>query len=454
MSKVWLAACLCALEMQPSHAGSATPNTRINENGTTVVADATTDFLSDDGWRQLPRTERQRYFQRSLLAKLEPTGQPALEKLSLYVERYKDAVVFDGRLVVFSVRAVVNDFRHRKISLEGEVSVTQYKSGLASALEALGFDLVRNDIVVLPCASSGNKSFGVATTVTAAMRREPRERAEQVNSIALGWPVRVLRSARPDDLTTGATRGTFRAPRSFSNSVNAEPRESAKSDFDVSQWLLVQSAEGYIGFVRREGIKFMSEYRLPDAMLLVPTTATLANGSVLLLPTATGLRKAPDGRWSIDLASEQLQLQLPMNHVSSTRATFTSSMILELAQPLLGTKYVWGGVTNFGIDCSGFTQFIYRCKGLHLPRDAEEQAIVGMIVGFGPQVVPNLRAGDLVFFVNERGKVSHVAISLDGEKIIHSSQRDVHLDSLTSVREDGEAPLAERILYARRVVGW
>lgn len=91
----------------------------------------------------------------------------------------------------------------------------------------------------------------------------------------------------------------------------------------------------------------------------------------------------------------------------------------------LNTPYLWGGRSVFGIDCSGFTQMVFRQFGIRLKRDARQQAEQGHLVGFLQESL----AGDLAFFDNDEGRISHVGIMLDSERIIHASGK-VRIDPI------------------------
>lgn len=91
------------------------------------------------------------------------------------------------------------------------------------------------------------------------------------------------------------------------------------------------------------------------------------------------------------------------------------------------TPYLWGGRSNQGIDCSGFSQVVYRHFSYDLPRDAYQQAEIGQTVDF----LTEIKAGDLAFFDNEAGKITHVGIMIDNETIIHASGR-VRIDKMDS----------------------
>jgi len=91
--------------------------------------------------------------------------------------------------------------------------------------------------------------------------------------------------------------------------------------------------------------------------------------------------------------------------------------VYEAAMFYLNAPYLWGGRSIFGIDCSGFTQMVFRQFGIRLKRDAWQQAEQGELLGF----IQEARAGDLAFFDNDEGRITHVGIMLDNNRIIHAS---------------------------------
>ena len=99
--------------------------------------------------------------------------------------------------------------------------------------------------------------------------------------------------------------------------------------------------------------------------------------------------------------------------------------IIRKAFQFLNTPYLWGGKTPFGIDCSGFTQLVYKLCGHALLRDARDQATQGEVLSFIEESEP----GDLAFFDNEEGEIIHVGILLDHHHIIHAHGK-VRIDRL------------------------
>lgn len=98
------------------------------------------------------------------------------------------------------------------------------------------------------------------------------------------------------------------------------------------------------------------------------------------------------------------------------------------------SPYLWGGRSQYGIDCSGLTQAIFAQFGIQLPRDAYQQAEQGTTVDFATEI----KTGDLAFFDNEEGRITHVGVMLDGERIFHASAsaRIDRMDSEGIFRQD------------------
>ena len=108
--------------------------------------------------------------------------------------------------------------------------------------------------------------------------------------------------------------------------------------------------------------------------------------------------------------------------------------LLEKAEPesilmhsymFLNAPYLWGGRSPFGIDCSGFTQVVFKLCGIKLRRDANQQAEQGTVINLLEEAQP----GDLAFFDNADKKIIHVGIILPGHQIIHASGK-VRVDRL------------------------
>lgn len=100
-------------------------------------------------------------------------------------------------------------------------------------------------------------------------------------------------------------------------------------------------------------------------------------------------------------------------------------ILITNAMMYLNSPYLWGGRTPFGVDCSGFSQMVYRLNGIDIPRDADEQAEVGITLSFVEESEP----GDLAFFDNAEGNIIHVGIILENNYIIHASGK-VRIDRI------------------------
>lgn len=183
------------------------------------------------------------------------------------------------------------------------------------------------------------------------------------------------------------------------------------------KWVKVITAyDEYEGWISRVQVNLLNyeDYLTMQTTSPVLTVqpVTLANkqtdNSLLLLPAGSTLPFYDNGSSWIE------NEVFGVNDVGQNEAD-----IIATAKSYLNTPYLWGGRTHFGIDCSGFTQTVFKQHGIQIKRDASQQAEQGNVVDF----LPAAEAGDLAFFDNDEGRIVHVGIMLNNEQIIHASGR-------------------------------
>jgi hypothetical protein len=199
--------------------------------------------------------------------------------------------------------------------------------------------------------------------------------------------------------------------------------------FEIAEWTerwvrvitANDSYEGWIGrlqFVMLGHIAYESLKKNPPPITHRAVTQAWkkSDNSVLYLPVGSSLVFLKGTTSQID--NEQFEIIGEIGGTESLDVT---------AKSFLNTPYLWGGRTHYGIDCSGFTQTVFKLQGIYLKRDAWMQAEQGVVIDF----LAEARLGDLAFFDNEQGRITHVGIMLNNEHIIHASGR-VKVDRIDS----------------------
>ena len=192
------------------------------------------------------------------------------------------------------------------------------------------------------------------------------------------------------------------------------------------KWLYIKNEyDHYNGWIDRKQYKsisrdyyeLISSYDSPVCKDLVG----LLQGEKRFFPVLMGSTLPFYKNGMISLEDEVFTFQ---GEVLYPKRTQDGRFVEMTARYYLSAPYLWGGKCHFGIDCSGLVQQVYKIAGYKLPRDAYQQADCGDPIPFD-----ELRTGDLAFFHNDAGRVTHVGIVLASGQILHASG-EVRIDYL------------------------
>ena len=191
------------------------------------------------------------------------------------------------------------------------------------------------------------------------------------------------------------------------------------------RWIRIKNdADGQIGWVDFKMLTKLSDSESDlvakadkSARVMMPMAYAVSenNGQTIPLTAGTCLPNYKDGRFEV----LGVGFRIDPSMVADKSLEMTTEKIMEVVRFFLNVPYLWGGKSALGMDCSGFTQIIHSLFGHQLLRNASEQVTQGMPV----KSLKNAQTGDLAFFDHEDGKISHVGLILDGERIIHCSGR-------------------------------
>lgn len=337
---------------------------------------------------------------------LSPLGNPASAiwpfprlaetptDLSAIVRAYRGAYMTDRSTPWLDVQPEWQD--GKLVALGGSTNIPRLAEGLAKEVSKCFGREIPNKVATLPAEKLGGDPYGVVQIPMALTWAEPSENGTAQTQVLLGEPLFLL---------------------------DATPDES---------YFLVQGIDGYCGWLRADAVKRM------------PRTDFAA---LMRTPAARVVRNAMDDDFRIPPASRLVVAETGADTMTAilpvgTTAEIPAASLRLPASPALGrtavenamreylyTPYVFSGRSPIGIDCSGFVGAGWATVGVQLPRDANQQALMGRIVAT-PWFREAMEPGDILFFLDENGRVSHTGLSMGGLRFVHCSPPEVQITSM------------------------
>lgn len=331
--------------------------------------------------------------------------------LALELCRKQIQTRIDPRFIAFDVNVNIG---RKGIAVNGVVHNIQVLTAFKTELkEAFPGKPITEDVLILQ--RDFKPAFSQIAVPVSHMHRDPDATSEQVSQEILGRMVRTYH--------------------------------------ERDGWVFAQLSDGYLGWLRRETLtpKSTRDYcrwtigRKASLTRQIQTKILdLPIGSELLL-NADDKIVMPDGQ-AIRIPKSSYTVSWPAKNPIRQR-------LLKTAKSFETVQYLWGGKSHQGLDCSGFTQLNYELHGVLIPRDASQQVSAGRLVGHLPDF-SDILPGDLLFFINEKAKVYHVALSLGRSKFIHASfvKKGVIYDDLCTNDPERQNKYYSKFLFAKSVL--
>lgn len=236
-------------------------------------------------------------------------------------------------------------------------------------------------------------AFGIADLSIVPMRREPSERSEMVSQVLFGELFELVE--------------------------------------ETEKWVYIRLLhDGYEGWIDRKmllsvteefAVRYQSETPMLTSEVFNIVTKEGDYGSKLIVAGSVFPFFDAEGK-QMQIGEDRYTL---VSKIRDVGIDSLRDLIIDYALMYYNTPYLWGGRTPYGIDCSGLVQMVYRMAGIELPRDASQQVGYGQDFSFVEEALP----GDLAFFGDETGAITHVGILWEQNRIIHASGR-VRVDKI------------------------
>jgi len=230
--------------------------------------------------------------------------------------------------------------------------------------------------------------YGISETAVIPVRIEPSEKSEMVTQILFGETYKIIE--------------------------------------EKDNWINIEiTHDGYKGWIdKKTGTTIDQKYfdcTVNEPFIVIDTiyskVTDLQTSEIILIPFGSTIP-------CFNSAKNEFRIHTKKYQFINESDTEIKKDVITKAKKLVNTPYLWGGKNPFGMDCSGFVQLIFKTELIFLPRDASKQVEIGNTVGF----TNNVKPGDVAFFDNDEGEITHTGILISENQIIHASGK-VRIDS-------------------------
>lgn len=349
-----------------------------------------------------------------LAKQVEPDLQGRPERLPLYVDYFRSKLANDTRLFAFEVKPHVE--ASGKVSLQGFVEFSQTRDGLIEFLQVLGFEVSDEQLKTMPDADLGKQRYGLVKSTHTLSYSSPNKPRSVVTDCLLGEPLYLLREQD----------GHF----------------------------LVHSGEGYLGYVAASDVYRVSAKKFDlfptSRAVRILETHTMDNGFVI--PAGALLKRLPgEGENFVCALPTGEVVELPPEKCEpSDPPTDAIERAIEVGKRMLGTPYHWGGKTSSGVDCSGLVQVAFSTCGVHLPRDSNQQFLLGQLTATRWHR-SGLRRGDTLYFLGTNGRIRHTALYLGGDRFLQAEMPAANIRSLNPEHDDYDERRDKSFAFGKRL---
>ena len=354
---------------------------------------------------------------------LNNCASSTFNKLEFYdrIKQISKKYILDKSL---EVNEVAVDLKNQVPTFTGMTTNIDLYNEIKAYSDSLSFG---NDVILLPDPSLGDSTRGIINVSVAPIRDRSSHTAQMVDQAIMGNWVKIL--------------------------------------VENEDWYLCQTHYNYVGWITKSAIHQCTINFISDWNKNAKHRIKTLNSIIYSEPNISSIRISdgvlnnrlyitkdlvdwnevvlPDGRVGF-IQKQNIELVIKDKDLKDQ-----SKIVISNALSMKGVPYLWGGNSPKGNDCSGFTQTVFMASGIQLPRDARQQAQVGKLLIDDP-----IKKGDLLFF-GSGDRVTHVGISMGGDKFIHQGSKlegKVDIHSL-----DPKSPIYNSyrkgtFLFAKRVI--